>query len=160
MGIKFKKLKEMERINMKKSKFMVTGLTALTLLSTGAITTYVANNVIVQAEGNQNVTIKKTIWQIDNNQVHVEDGDHKPEEYDLSAKNVVLKETNVQYGFKIYNFTKKTSANNGGNTNNPTTPSTSGSTANNAVTYTIWLLKNKDGLFVLPPLFADVFLVK
>ena len=44
---------------MKKSKFMATGLTALTLLSTGAITTYVANNVVVQAEGNQNEPIKK-----------------------------------------------------------------------------------------------------
>ena len=130
---------------MKKSKFMATGLTALTLLSTGAITTYVANNVVIQAEGNQNEPIKKTIWLIDNNQVHVENGDHKPEEYDLSAKNVVLKETNVQYGYKMYNFTKKTSSDNGGNTNNPTTPPTTGSAVNNAVTYTIWLLKNDKG---------------
>ena len=37
---------------MTKKKVMAASLAALTLLSTGAITTYVANNVVVEAEGN------------------------------------------------------------------------------------------------------------
>ena len=51
---------------MNKKKVMATSLTALTLLSTGAITTYVANNVIVEAESNTNTKVQRTIWLLDN----------------------------------------------------------------------------------------------
>ena len=89
---------------MNKKKVMVTSLTALTLLSTGAITTYVANNVVVEAEGNQNITVRKTIWLVDGIQKNEASGDHKESEFKVSS-NAKLNKTDItEYGYKMFYY--------------------------------------------------------
>ena len=103
---------------MNKKKIMATSLTALTLLSTGAITTYVANNVIVEAESNTNTKVQKTIWLLDNGLVKELSGDHKAEEIDLTGKNAKLDRTEIQGSIRRHHFVTKTTT----NTTNPVTP--------------------------------------
>ena len=108
---------------MNKKKIMATSLTALTLLSTGAITTYVANNVIVEAESNTNSNVLRTIWLLDNGLVKELSGDHKAEELDLTGKNAKLDRTEIQGSIRLHHFVTKTTT----NTPAPVTPPVSNS---------------------------------
>ena len=127
---------------MNKKKIMATSLTALTLLSTGAITTYVANNVIVEAESNTNTKVQKTIWLLDNRLVKELSGDHKAEELDLTEKNAKLDRTEIQGSIRLHHFVTKTTT----NTTNPVTPPVSNSSTATTVKYTSWVLKNEKGI--------------
>ena len=120
---------------------MATSLTALTLLSTGAITTYVANNVIVEAESNTNTKVQRTIWLLDNGLVKELSGDHKAEELDLTGKNAKLDRSEIQGTIRLHHFVTKTTT----NTTNPVTPPVSTSSTATTVKYTSWVLKDEQG---------------
>ena len=126
---------------MKRKKVMATSLTALTLLSAGAITTYVANNVLVQAESDStNKNIEWTVWRIKGvDPFKTAKGDFTADKSIEKDFNVEYVETKIEGTYKVHYYKNK-------NETTPTTSTTttsttsSSNTAGTKIYLTKWLL--------------------
>ena len=94
---------------MNKKRLMATSLTALTLLSTAAITTYVANNVIVQAEtGSSNEKAEWTVWRVaGKDPFKVVKGDFPADKSIEANFNVTFVETKNEGTYKVHYYKDK-----------------------------------------------------